>query len=190
MSLGQPDPFLEYIQTILVMEGGGTLTDTPGDNGGVTIWGVTEATARAAGYSGAMAEMSQAEAVAIYRAEFWVAPGFDLVDPILPGLAEYLLEVGINMGPHLPVQFLQVVLNALNNQQTPYRSVAIDGQCGPMTRAALTSYLAARAEDDGVLVLMGALRSLVATHYMAIAQADPSQQAFLYGWLRTRALGL
>lgn len=184
------DSFTAYILPILLMEGGGTLTNDPADSGGETIFGVTEATARAAGYTGAMADMAPAEAEAIYRADFWVAPQFDQIDLLMPTLAAFLLESGINLGPHVPGTFLQRALNVLNNRGSLYASVAVDGTCGPLTRAALKSYLAARSQDNAVGLMMGVMRSLTAVHYIQIAESNPSQAVFEYGWLRNRALGI
>jgi lysozyme family protein len=180
------DSFTAYILPILMMEGG--LTDAPADGGGVTNFGITEATARAAGYTAAMADMAPAEAEAIYRADFWVAPQFDQIDPIMPTLAAFLLESGINLGPHTPSTYLQRALNVLNNQGTLYPAIAVDGVCGPLTRAALKSYLTVRDLDNGEGVLLGVLRSLTAVNYVEIAEANPSQSVFEYGWLRVRAL--
>lgn len=184
------DSFIAYILPILAMEGAGTLTDNPADSGGVTIWGITEAVARAAGYTGAMADMSPGEAEAIYRQDFWVDPQFDQIDPLMPSLADFLLESGINLGPATPSTYLQRALNVLNNQGMLYPTVAVDGVCGAETRAALTSYLSVRAQDGGLAVLMGVMRSLAAVHYIEIAESNPSQAVFEYGWLRMRALGV
>lgn len=186
--LPEVDPFLDYIGPILKLEGG--LTNTPADRGGVTNFGVTEATARAAGYTGAMAAMNLAHAESIYRANYWIAPGFDKIDPIMPGLAKYLLNVGINAGPGTVSKFLQRALNVMNNQGRLYPAVSVDGRCGLETRDALTAYLCARGKDNGVLVLIGVMRSLAAVHYIQIAEVDPSQAVFVFGWLRNRALGL
>ena len=49
----------------------GRYSNHPADKGGETMWGITEAVARAHGYVGAMEELTQWQAGAIYRASYW-----------------------------------------------------------------------------------------------------------------------
>ena len=56
------------IDTTIGKEGG--YVDHPADRGGKTIWGITEAVARANGYTGDMRAMPRSTAVAIYRSEY------------------------------------------------------------------------------------------------------------------------
>lgn len=183
------DVFEGYMQPILLKEGLGTLTDNPDDKGGVTIWGITEARARAAGFTGPMAGMTQTAALAIYRLYYWQQPGFDRIAGVFADLACYMLDVGINCGPHVPSAFLQRALNALSQNGKLYAPLTVDGQCGAMTRAALTAYLRARMNQNGETVLLQLVKSLMAVHYLEIAEADPSQQANEFGWLSHRAFG-
>lgn len=185
------DNFSNYMLPILAMEGNGQLTDDPADAGGATIWGITQATARAAGYTGAMADMTLTVALDIYHPTYWLDPGFDKIDAILPTLGRYLLQTGINLGSGIPGTFLQRSLNVLSNQGALYPVLTVDGVLGKRTRASLVTYLSIRTmAQDGDLVLMGAMRALTVLKYVEIAEADPSQQQFLFGWLRNRALGL
>ena len=50
-----------------LLEREGDYVNHPADRGGPTRYGITEAVARAHGYSGAMAELPREEAAAIYR---------------------------------------------------------------------------------------------------------------------------
>jgi lysozyme family protein len=63
---------------------GGYVND-PSDRGGETNHGVTVAVARAFGYRGAMRDLTKDTALEIYRARYWIQPGFDLIDAICPG---------------------------------------------------------------------------------------------------------
>lgn len=182
------DHFACYMVPILVGEGGSTLTNDPCDRGGVTIYGITEATARACGYLGPMADMTEAAALGIYRMKFWAGPAFDKIDEIHPALAEYLLNIGINRGPERTSSNLQRALNVLNNAGAAYKTIEVDGHLGPQSLAALKSYRALR-KGPGDLVMLGVMRALTAADYVAIAEADPSQAKFEYGWLR-RALSV
>lgn len=185
------DNFMAYMLPILALEGSGQLTDDPADAGGATIWGITEATARAAGYIGAMADMTRDIALDIYRPVYWLNPGFDKIDAILPTLGRYLLQIGINFGSGIPGAFLQRGLNVLSNQGSLYPILTVDGVLGKRTRAALVTYLSIRTmAQDGDLVLMGLMRAFSVMRYVEIAEKSPTQAVFEYGWLRNRALSL
>lgn len=79
-------------------------------------------------------------------------------------------------------------LNVLNDRGTLYADIAVDGAAGAMTRAALQAFIARRGQE-GRAVLLEAVRALQAGHYLALAEADKSQEAFVYGWLKQRILG-
>jgi lysozyme family protein len=179
-----PDPFDTLMPDILAHEGGGAYTNNPADRGGPTIWGITEAQARAAHYTGDMRAMTQAQAVAIYRLFYWQQPGFDAIAALNLPLAGALLDLGVNMGPGAAGKFLQRALNVLS---VPGPNLTVDGQCGALTRHALALYLAAR--PAGVSVLLDTVRAFAAVRYVEIAEGDTSQRVFVYGWLAQRAFG-
>lgn len=184
------DPFDLLILPILAEEGMGTLTTDPDDNGGTTIWGITEDTARSVGYIGDMSAMTQVQATAIYRMVFWSKPAFDQIYAIQSKLATYMLDIGINTGPDVPGTFLQRCLNVLNNGGTLYPDLEVDGKCGALTRAALTAYRAVRVNDNGDDVLLGMMRGLAVNFYIELAEAQPVDEKYEYGWVRNRALSL
>ena len=62
------------IDGILVMEGGYTLNAK--DRGNATNWGITEATARAHGYTGDMRDLTRIEAYAILENDYWIKPKY------------------------------------------------------------------------------------------------------------------
>jgi lysozyme family protein len=164
---------------------GGYVND-PSDRGGETNHGVTVAVARAFGYRGAMRDLTKDMALEIYRARYWMQPGFDLIDGICPEVAAWLLDTGINMGQAAAGKMLQRALNGLNDQQSRYPDLTVDGLCGALTRHALTQFLAYRGAE-GVVVLVRMLRAMQMGRYLEIAEGNASQERFLYGWAR-RAL--
>lgn len=164
----------------------GGYSDDPKDRGGETNHGITVAVARAFGYRGAMIEMTKAEALDIYRARYWVQPGYDRIEPIHPEVAGWLLDTGINMGPAAAGTMLQRWLNALNNGGALYSDLTVDGACGAMTRRALTLFIGHRG-PEGSALLPRLLRAAQAARYLEIVERDPSQERFAYGWAR-RAL--
>jgi lysozyme family protein len=187
---GFVDPFVALILPVLQEEGMGTLTDDPNDAGHVTIWGVTEAIARAAGFAGPMADMTQDQAIAIYRTIFWQQPHFDAIYTIIPTLAAYMLDIGINLAPAEAGRFLQRSLNVLNNAETLFADLKVDGNCAAKTQAALKAYRVVRAAQDGDLVILGMVRAMAVIRYVELAEANTGDERYEYGWQRARALSL
>jgi lysozyme family protein len=184
------DPFVALILPVLQEEGMGTLTNDPNDPGGVTIWGVTEAIARAAGYVGPMGAMTKDQAIAIYRTVFWQQPHFDLISALIPTLAAYMLDIGVNLSPAEAGKFLQRSLNVLNNAETLFADLKVDGTCGAKTQAALKAYRVVRAAQDGDLVILGMVRAMAVIRYVELAEAKPGDERYEFGWQRARALSL
>ena len=115
------DNFSACWAQLLGNEGG--YVDNPNDPGGATIWGVTEAVARANGYTGDMRLMSQATAESIAKREYWdVVQGDDLPAP----LDFQVLDGAYNSGAGRAAEWLQQAVG-----------VQADGQIGPVTLAAV-----------------------------------------------------
>ncbi len=165
----------------------GRYSADPADRGGATAWGITEATARAAGYLGPMASMSRDAAVDIYRRRYWAAPGFDRIAVLSPSLAIRLFDIGVNTGPPTGIRLLQRALNALNRQASDFADITTDGVFGSGSEAALRAFLARRGAD-GERVLLFTIAAQQAVHYLEIAERDPTQEAFVFGWLLNRAM--
>lgn len=178
------DLFERKLATKIVAVEGGYVND-PRDSGGETNFGITVAVARQFGYQAPMREMTRAQAVAIYRARYWDGPGFDEASEISEKIAEELFDTGVNAGPKRAVEFLQIALNALNNQGKLYADILEDGDYGPGTERALKALLLARGKE-GELVLLRALDCLQGAFYLDLARRRPKDEAFVYGWLRTR----
>ena len=108
----------ELIDELIEREGG--YVHHPADKGGPTRFGITEAVARAHGYTGAMAELPRDEAAAIYRRLYWLRPRFNQVAERCPRVAAELFDTGANMGPAVAATFLQRALTALNRGGKDY----------------------------------------------------------------------
>jgi lysozyme family protein len=173
----------ELIEAVTEREGG--YVDHPADRGGPTRWGITQAVARAHGWHGAMRDLPQREAAAIYRRLYWYRPGLEAVAARASRLAAELFDTGVNMGPPVAIRFLQRALNALNRGATDHADLALDGRIGSATLSALDAFLAVRrAVGEGVLVK--AIDALQGERYIALAERRPANEAFLYGWLAQR----
>lgn len=174
----------ELIDELLEREGG--YVNNPADKGGPTSFGITEAVARAHGYRGAMRQLPQSEAAAIYRRLYWLRPRFDQVAKRAPRVASELFDTGVNMGPAVAVTFLQRALTALNRNGGDYPDLVPDGRIGEHTLAALDAFLVTRGSSSGEAVLLRALEALQGERYLRLAERRPANEAFLYGWLANR----
>ncbi|HEX9173862.1 MAG TPA: glycosyl hydrolase 108 family protein [Telluria sp.] len=163
----------------------GRYTNHPSDRGGPTCWGITEAVARKHGYAGLMRDLQRAMAVHIYRAEYFVGPGFDNVYALSQPIAEEMFDTGVNMGAGLPGPWLQRILNALNNHGKDYPEIGVDGKLGPATMAALRSFLNRRGAD-GETVILRALNCLQGVRYLDITEKREQNEDFYFGWLLNR----
>ena len=172
------------VDALIEREGG--YVNHPADKGGPTCFGITEAVARAHGYSGAMRSLPRHEAAAIYRRLYWLRPRFDQVARRSERIAAELFDTGVNMGPAVATTFLQRALTALNRNGTDYPDLTPDGRVGPLTLRALDAYLQTRGKRGGETVLMRALEALQGERYLRLAERRPANEAFLYGWLANR----
>jgi len=109
----------------------GRYSNNPADPGGETMWGVTEAVARAHGYVGGMADLTQWQAGAIYRASYWTPCK---ADQLPPEVRFDVFDAAVNSGVEQAAKWLQRALGVTN-----------DGVIGPQTLTA------AQAVPGGIL---------------------------------------
>lgn len=165
------------------LEGG--YSNHPDDRGGETMFGITQAVARATGYDGAMKALPLATAKAIYKARYWDVLMLDSISAKSAALAAELFDTAVNMGTSKAGEMLQIALNALNDQGRLYGDVAEDGDVGAKTIAALAAYLVKRGKP-GEAVLVRALNCLQGARYIEISRLRAANESFVYGWLATR----
>ncbi len=174
----------ELIDGLIDVEGG--YVNHAADRGGPTKYGITQAVARAHGYSGSMRSLPRDEAAAIYKRLYWLRPRLDEVAERSQAIAAELFDTGINMGPAVAVTFLQRALSALNRERKDYADLVPDGRIGPATLGALDRFLDLRGKSGGETVLLKALDALQGERYIRLAERRPANEAFLYGWLANR----
>lgn len=171
------------IEATIGKEGG--YSNHPADRGGETMWGITERVARNNGYTGEMRDLPRDKAVAIFRSEYAIRPGFAAVAEISPAVGEELFDTGVNMGPAVPALWFQQALNALNDGGKLYADIGEDHDIGGGTLAAFRAYRKARgAEADAVM--LKALNAMQGARYIELARTRSANEAFAFGWLRTR----
>ena len=176
-----PTAIAQMIDELIEREGG--FVDHPSDRGGPTCWGITEAVARAAGYTGPMKSMPRLIAQEIYAERYWRQPRFDLVWPLSPSIARELFDTGVNMGVVRAATFLQRSLNVLNKRAHLWPDLEVDGMFGMLSRHALQAFIENRGHD-GVPILLQMLNSLQGVRYIELAENDESQEDFEFGWQR------
>lgn len=173
----------------LIQREGSEFTNNPLDRGGPTKYGVTQATWTAEGYPGSVANATEAQATVIYANRYWVRPGFERIDALDSGLAVRLFDWGVNSGPSTASKALQRALNVLNRNGADWVDIIVDGSVGNMTVYALQQLIAKRGAD-GLKVVRGMVQSLQSVNYIEIAEKDPSQESFEFGWQLNRAFGV
>lgn len=182
------DAIASIIAGVLAREGS-AYTDRPDDAGGPTKGGITLKTLSE--YLGRPATVAELQAltreqeVAIYYHLYVELPGFGAVLGVSQALGEKLVDVGVNCGQPTAIEYLQRCLNVFSDQGRQYARIAQYPHCGTETITALKAYLAGRG-TEGELVLLEAIACLQGAHYIAIAEARPADQDFVYGWIRAR----
>lgn len=167
----------QIIDRIIKVEGG--YVDDPADSGGATNFGITEAVARAHGYTGDMRDLPRSVAFEIYAGRYWDSVG---ADDMPDAIAAEVVDTAVNMGTKRAVTFLQRALNALNARGQLYADLTVDGLSGPATIGALREYLAVRSES----ALLKALNCLQGAYYIELAERREKDERFVYGWLTHR----
>jgi lysozyme family protein len=155
--------FKQAFEKTLKFEGG--YANDPDDHGGKTMYGITEAVARAHGYKGAMRDLSLELAKKIYKSDYWEP---NQLDRFPQTLAENIFDCGVNCGVRTAAKMLQQLVR-----------VKADGIIGPATLAATEDLLWDFGEHELVLAYLLARED----RYYNICRANPSQKKFLSGWL-------
>ena len=175
----------QMIDGLLGREGG--YVNHPADRGGPTNWGITQDIARKAGFTGEMQALTRDRARAIYWDRFVRAPGIDKLAQRSGKIAAEALDTGVNMGVTWGIVFLQVALNAFNNEGRDWPDLKkLDGDYGPTTDAAFAAYIKRRARDDWEATMLAAMNAQQGHRYLTIVQGNCSQEAFAFGWFRNR----
>jgi len=159
--------------------------DHPDDPGGETNWGIIVDVARAFGYLGPMRALPYSIVQAIYRRNYWD----EIQGDVIPDqeIAEELFDTGVNCGMGTAIRFLQRTLNVLNVKATKYADIAVDGDFGEKSVAALKAAL--QVKPWYRTAILRTLDSLQCTYYITLAEKNEKFETFMPGWLRTRVGG-
>lgn len=174
-----PQALVDQLNALIKREGG--YSNQSSDSGGPTRWGVTEHLARQYGYFGDMRDLPRDTAFSIHLNESWLKPRFHLIYRIDEPIGAEVADTATLAGPYRAGVFLQRLLNAFNQQGTLYSDLVVDGNVGPATRGALTEFIQVRGVE-GRKVLLRMLNSLLGAFLVELAEKDPSQEDFSFGW--------
>lgn len=167
--------FAKAVAALIKIEAG--LVDDRADHGGLTKYGISAA--RFPDIN--IAQLTEARAIELYRANFW-HPLYDLLPD--QTVADKILEITVHMahdatrpfyaGRMKGIELVQRACRALGD-----REVVVDGLFGPQTLQAV--------KLERPAALLAAIRVEQGRHYLALADKDESQRKFFRGWVR-RAL--
>lgn len=163
----EPVEFSEAFGKTMELEGGGTLHKTPGDRGGWTKWGVSEA----AHPELDIPSLTREDAEAIAREDYYEAVGGDALPP---ELRWHVFDMAYNAGVVQAAKQLQAAYNLYVMVQGWEPFLIVDGQVGPKTLAAVRAV----PHPDRLVRLFQHKRR---THYVRLAVRNPQ---FLHGWLK------
>lgn len=173
----------KIIDGVIAVEGG--YSDNANDPGGPTMYGITQAVARANGYNGPMRNLPRSTAFQIYHLRYVVAPNFDDVAEIDESVAEELIDSGVNAGQGRAAQWFQIALNSLNNREADYKDIKVDGDLGPGSINAFRAFKKRRG-GDATHIMLAALDAQQGYHYLTLAKDNSKFETFLNGWMRNR----
>ena len=108
-----------------------------------------------------------------YHQEFWKALSLDRLES--PEIAYEIFDTAVNTGPGTAAEIAQQAVNAMHG----FAYVKVDGELGPMTRAAING-LTRRYEAN----LMGCLNLFQGIYYWNLAQKDDKYQDQFKGWMK------
>ncbi len=181
-------------ENVLKAEGG--YVDHPSDRGGETYkgvarnfhsnwegWAIIDSCKGDSSFPGILEENSilQERVHEFYKAEFWDKVKGDSIRQ--QELAEEMFDTAVNMGVKYGGLFLQKTLNILNNNGKRYSDISADGAVGPVTLDTLAKFFTTvRGEDEGVQLLLFWMNMYQGARYIAIAEANLTQEVFIRGW--------
>lgn len=154
------DPVFDRAVAIVIEHEGGE-SDNATDHGGLTKFGISQAS-----YPDlAIAALTIEKARSIYYTDWWIRYR---ICTLPTAISPKVLDSAVLAGPGTAIRMLQRACNAVG------APCEIDGAIGPQTRAACASVAPG--------ALLAAYRGLLQRHYQQIVAADPAQAVFLAGW--------
>jgi lysozyme family protein len=164
--MDEKQKFKFAIKVVLQHEGG--LSENEHDAGGATNWGVSQRFADAEKLNIDVKNLTQAEAIAIYKKCFWDKYNYNALKGQY--IATKVFDISVNCGPKQAAKMLQIACNDLGLDK-----VGVDGILGPKTIA-----LANKVDQYD---LLNELREVQKQFYLNLVKNKPENKVFLTGWL-------
>ena len=155
--------FNRAVSKTLIREGGAKITNDPTDKGGLTKYGI----AQASHPNVDIRNLTEEQAKVIYKDGYWNGIKGDQL--INQEIAEALFDTAVNMGPRMAVKLAQQALE-----------VPDDGGLGPVTLAALNE---AGGNYNLAHAFLSDYKLAKIARYVDICKKDDSQRRFLVGWI-------
>lgn len=167
----------------------GEYSETPGDRGGRTKYGITEKTFRYALERGIISgvkdvkELNTAQAKAIYKVLYWFPLHLQDVKDI--SIAAEIFDTAVNSGTEKAALIAQLALDYLGE------TIVIDGDLGPKTLGMINKW--ALKDPRALMVSLNGIQFI---HFCAIVdptiiktiqtkvKSTPDQQQFARGWTK------
>jgi len=167
----------------------GDFSDTPGDRGGRTKYGITEKTFRYALEQGTISgvsdikDLTTAQAKAIYKVLYWFPLRLQDVKDI--SIAAEIFDTAVNSGTGKAALIVQLALDYLGE------TLDIDGDLGPVTLGLINKW--ALKDPRALMVSLNGIQFI---HFCAIVdqniietiqakvKSTPDQQQFARGWTK------
>ncbi len=168
--------FTEALDSLLGLEGG--TSNDAADHGGLTKWGITQATLERAKDAGivpqgvTIANMTRQQMEQIYFTFYWNA--YFLGQLRNGDIASECFEQLVNFSSKRATMHFQKALNWIGAHP-----VVEDGILGGQTIRALNAL-----NPTQIIPWIKAANGFQFMSYVEIVKADPSQQVFFVGWLR------
>lgn len=170
----------------------GGYVNHPKDPGGATNYGVTQAVARANGYTGAMQafpkqcfETSDVCADKIYYQNYMEKPGYLPVIAASPPIGEELVNTAVNMGTLRATKFMQQALNDVCVSVNG-KAIVVDGKMGPGTVSYFTTCQAKVPAVIFCTSMLNGMDGYQKSEYDRLVRNNNDLKVFYKGWINNR----
>lgn len=158
----------------LAREGGSKYTETPGDTGGATKFGISQRAYPQLNIK----TLTETEAKAIYKRDYWDKIQGDLINN--QHIAESIFDFAVNAGVSTSIKIAQKSVNRFLLE-----TLGVDGSMGKRTLAAL-NHCHEFTTSRELFLSVFALEKI--QRYADICNKNREQSKFLLGWVN-RTLG-
>jgi len=112
----------------------------------------------------------------LYKKKYWdVFWGDAITDQ---DIATEMFDICVNIGPTIPIHFLQKALNLLNRGQRDYPDIEVDGSIGQKTMSTLNNH------PENYKYILNILNIMQGNHYINCMSRNDRMERYARGWLK------